>query len=62
MKRHLMTLLAALIATPGLAAAADSTAANFSDAQQQAIGKIAAEYIIAHPEVLGQASQKLQAQ
>ncbi|MDR3433338.1 MAG: DsbA family protein [Rouxiella aceris] len=62
MKRHLMTLLAALIATPGLAAAADSTAANFSDAQQQAIGKIAADYIIAHPEVLVQASQKLQAQ
>lgn len=61
MKRHMMTLLAALIATPGIAAAADSSA-TFTDAQQQAIGKIASDYIIAHPEVLVQASQKLQAQ
>lgn len=60
MKRHMMTLLAGLIAMPGLAAAADS--ANFTDAQEQAIGKIASDYIIAHPEVLVQASQKLQAQ
>jgi len=60
MKRHMMTLLAGLIAMPGLAAAADS--ATFTDAQQQAIGKIASDYIIAHPEVLVQASQKLQAQ
>ncbi len=62
MKRHMMTLLAALIATPGIAAAADNSSANFTDAQQQAIGKIASDYIIAHPEVLVQASQKLQAE
>lgn len=61
MKRHMMTLLAALIAAPGLASAADSSA-TFTDAQQAAIGKIASDYIIAHPEVLVQASQKLQAQ
>ncbi|WP_045048814.1 DsbA family protein [Rouxiella chamberiensis] len=61
MKRHMMTLLAALIAAPGLASAADSSA-TFTDAQQQAIGKIASDYIVAHPEVLVQASQKLQAQ
>jgi len=41
-----------------LAQAADG---DFSEAQQQAIGKIAADYLVAHPEVLVQASQALQA-
>ncbi len=34
----------------------------FTPAQQEAIGKIAADYLLAHPEILVQVSQKLQAQ
>jgi len=62
MKRQTMTLLAALVMTPTLAMAADATTADFTPAQQEAIGKIAADYMVAHPEILVQVSQKLQAQ
>ncbi len=37
-------------------------AATFTPEQQEAIGKIAADYLMAHPEILVQVSQKLQAQ
>lgn len=62
MKRHMLTLLASLVIAPGIAAAADSATADFTPAQQAAIGKIASDYLVAHPEVLVQVSQKLQAQ
>ncbi|XBS69557.1 hypothetical protein ABK905_24885 [Acerihabitans sp. KWT182] len=55
----LMTTLALLCRT----ALADTPAeAPFTPAQQEAIGKIAADYLTAHPEILVQISQKLQAQ
>jgi hypothetical protein len=41
-----------------MAAAAD--APTFTPEQEARIGKIAADYLVAHPEVLLQASQKLQ--
>ncbi|MFM2482346.1 DsbA family protein [Celerinatantimonas sp. YJH-8] len=40
--------------------AADAAVTNFTPEQQQQIGKIAADYLLEHPEVLLQASQKLQ--
>jgi protein-disulfide isomerase len=39
-----------------------SAQSTFTPAQQEAIGKIAADYLLAHPEILVQVSQKLQAQ
>jgi len=41
MKRQTMTLLASLVLAPTLAFAADSATADFTPAQQEAIGKIA---------------------
>lgn len=61
MKRQTMTLLASLVLAPALANAADSATADFTPAQQEAIGKIAADYMLQHPEILVQVSQKLQA-
>lgn len=61
MKTTLMALISALMMTPALASAADAPA-TFTPAQQEAIGKIAADYLVQHPEVLVQASQKLEAQ
>lgn len=52
-----ITLGAALL--PTLAVAADSTPA-FTPEQEARIGQIASDYLVAHPEVLLQASQKLQ--
>src|SRR5476649_2594881 len=62
MKRLTMTLLASLVMAPTLVMAADSATADFTPAQQAAIGKIAADYLLQHPEILVQVSQKLQAQ
>lgn len=45
----------------GLSQAADASP-TFTPEQQAQIGKIAADYLVAHPEVLVQASQTLQAQ
>jgi protein-disulfide isomerase len=54
----------ALIAAMALLAGGDRLAwadeAGFSQAQQDAIGKIAADYLVKHPEVLVQVSQALQ--
>ena len=57
--KNLLTLAfigAALL--PVMATAAD--APTFTPEQEARIGKIAADYLVAHPEVLLQASQKLQ--
>jgi protein-disulfide isomerase len=48
------------LAASGLAIAAQAPAATFTPEQEARIGKIAADYLVAHPEVLLQASQKLQ--
>lgn len=56
-------LIGALLGTtllPALAIAAEAPAATFTPEQEARIGKIAADYLVAHPEVLLQASQKLQ--
>lgn len=56
-------LTGALLGTtllPALAMAAPAPAATFTPEQEARIGKIAADYLVAHPEVLLQASQKLQ--
>ncbi|MDU3818610.1 MULTISPECIES: DsbA family protein [Mixta] len=67
MKKHilaaaLMLSLAgyATADTAGIAAA--GAASTFSDAQKQQIGEVAADYLRAHPEILIEMSQKLQAQ
>ncbi|WP_213993010.1 DsbA family protein [Sodalis sp. dw_96] len=60
LKHAVLVTTLALISRTALA---DTTAqAPFTPAQQEAIGKIAADYLMAHPEILVQVSQKLQAQ
>ena len=53
-----VALLSAVL-LPAMASAADAPA-TFTPEQEAKIGKIAADYLVAHPEVLLQASQKLQ--
>jgi len=55
-------LLAAGLLMSGLAAAADQPAAPFTPEMEVRIGEIARDYLLAHPEVLLQVSQKLEAQ
>lgn len=52
--------LAALVLACAPFAHADSSVGGFNASQQDAIGKIAADYLIKHPEVLVQVSQALQ--
>ncbi|MGG7794537.1 DsbA family protein [Klebsiella aerogenes] len=59
-KNLLILALAGASLLPALASAADAPAATFTAEQEARIGKIAADYLVAHPEVLLQASQKLQ--
>ena len=67
MKKHIlaavMTLSLTGYATADTTGAATAGAAGaFSDAQKQQIGEVAADYLRAHPEILIEMSQKLQAQ
>lgn len=56
-------VLATVLSCISQATLADTPAqTTFTPAQQEAIGKIAADYLLAHPEILVQVSQKLQAQ
>lgn len=61
MKKNLIALAAALplYLTAGAGFAAEN---DFSDAQKAQIGQVAADYLRAHPEILIEMSQKLQAQ
>ena len=59
-KNLLILALAGASLLPALASAANAPAATFTAEQEARIGKIAADYLVAHPEVLLQASQKLQ--
>ncbi|EKZ6361293.1 thioredoxin domain-containing protein [Klebsiella aerogenes] len=59
-KNLLILALAGAYLLPALTSAADAPAATFTAEQEARIGKIAADYLVAHPEVLLQASQKLQ--
>lgn len=60
MKKHLLAALsaAALMTTASGVYAAES--GQFSSEQQEQIGKIAADYLLKHPEILVQVSQELQ--
>lgn len=58
MKKHILTA-ALLLTLTGHASAADTT---FNAAQKAQIGEVAADYLRAHPEILIEMSQKLQAQ
>ncbi|WP_434665807.1 DsbA family protein [Klebsiella sp. B345] len=60
MKKILTGALLGATLLPVLATAAEAPAATFTPEQEARIGKIAADYLVAHPEVLLQASQKLQ--
>lgn len=46
----------------GLASAAEQPAVSFTPAQETRIGEVAKEYLLAHPEILVEVSQKLQTQ
>ncbi|MEQ0330001.1 DsbA family protein [Klebsiella sp. GB_Kp056] len=58
-KKYLSVALLSAVLLPAMASAADAPA-TFTAEQEAQIGKIAADYLVAHPEVLLQASQKLQ--
>jgi len=60
LKHAVLVTTLALISRTTLADTPAQT--SFTPAQQEAIGKIAADYLMAHPEILVQVSQKLQAQ
>lgn len=60
MKKHVISLVVA--ASFAVAAAPTMAAESFTQAQQDQIGKIAADYLLDHPEILVQVSQKLQQQ
>lgn len=55
-------MLAAGLLVSGVAGAAEKSAAAFTPEQEARIGEIAKDYLLAHPEVLVEVSQKLQAQ
>lgn len=58
----LKMMMAAGMMLSGLAMAAEQPAASFTPAQEARIGEVAKEYLLTHPEVLVEVSQKLQAQ
>lgn len=62
MNKTLSVMLAAGLLVSGMAGAAEKTAAAFTPEQEARIGEIAKDYLLAHPEVLVEVSQKLQAQ
>ncbi|MEA9391558.1 DsbA family protein [Acerihabitans sp. TG2] len=59
--QHSLFLIATCIASVNLAYAEDPQP-TFNTKQQAEIGKIAADYLVAHPDILLQVSQKLQEQ
>jgi len=62
MNKTLSVMLAAGLLVCGVAGAAEKPAAAFTPEQEARIGEIAKDYLLAHPEVLVEVSQKLQAQ
>lgn len=58
----LAMMMAAGLMLSGQAAAEDKAATAFTPKQEARIGEVARDYLLAHPEVLVKASQKLQAQ
>ena len=62
MNKTLSVMLAAGLLVSGVAGAAEKPAVVFTPGQEARIGEIAKDYLLAHPEVLVEVSQKLQAQ
>lgn len=62
MNNILAMMMAAGVMLSGQAAAADKTAVTFTSEQEARIGEVARDYLLAHPEVLVEVSQKLRAQ
>lgn len=62
MNKTLSVMLAAGLLVSGVMGAAEKTAAAFTPEQEARIGEIAKDFLLAHPEVLVEVSQKLQAQ
>lgn len=62
MNKTLSVMLAAGLLVSGVAGAAEKPAVAFTPEQEARIGEIAKDYLLAHPEVLVEVSQKLQAQ
>lgn len=62
MNKTLSVMLAAGLLISGVAGAAEKPAAAFTPEQEARIGEITKDYLLAHPEVLVEVSQKLQAQ
>jgi hypothetical protein len=60
MNKTLSVMLAAGLLVSGVAAA-EKPAVAFTPEQEARIGEIAKDYLLAHPEVLVEVSQKLQA-
>jgi len=58
----LKMMMAAGMMLSGLATAAEQPAVSFTPAQEARIGEVAKEYLLAHPKVLVEISQKLQVQ
>lgn len=58
----LKTMIAAGLFLSGVTAAAEPASATFTPAQEARIGEIAKNYLLEHPDILLQVSQKLQAQ
>lgn len=62
MNKTLSVMLAAGLLVSGVAGAAEKPVAAFTPEQEARIGEIAKDYLLVHPEVLVEVSQKLQAQ
>ena len=62
MNKTLSVMLAAGLLVSGVAGAAEKPAVAFTPEQEARIGESAKDYLLAHPEVLVEVSQKLQAQ
>ncbi|MGU5760159.1 DsbA family protein [Aeromonas hydrophila] len=62
MNKIMALMLGAGLLLPGAAGATEKSAAAFTLKQEASIGEIAKDYLLAHPEVLVEVSQKLQSQ
>jgi protein-disulfide isomerase len=62
MYKKFLTILAAGFLISGVAVAAEEPVVAFTPEQEVRIGEIAKDYLLAHPDVLVEVSQKLQAQ
>lgn len=58
-KKYLSVALLSAVLPPAMTSVADAPV-TFIPGQEARIGKVTADYPVAHPEVLPQASQKLQ--